>query len=449
MNWYKTIGLAMCAVLVGLFSYFASYNVSSYTYAPIISAALCVALVCFIIFRCMKALHRQWTGGGDGDAPIRLFEDERRIPIWALIIILILSRVLVYVLAWLINRYLGHSGSFFSMWVRSDAPHYLGLAQNGYVTEGDPRFHIVFLPFYPGMIKLFWYAIQDYFVSGLAVSNIAAICAGVAAYKLALLDMDGRAALRSVKYLFILPAAIFFSAPMTESLFLLLSLLCIYCIRVNRWLLGCLMGLLAAFTRSLGVLLIVPAFIEYVTVLLEDRRAGDLRHYGWRALGKFLCLLLIPAGTGLYLLLNYRITGNALQFMVYQREHWTQQFCFFGQTLMYMTQNAIDWTTGNIPQFEGISLPNLIYIFGSLAVMIPAAKKMRASYTAYFLVYFAVAVGVTWLLSAPRYLTCAFPIAFALGQISEKKSVDVLLTLLLGAGFLAYLYMYLIDMPVY
>jgi hypothetical protein len=114
MNWYKTIGLAMCAVLVGLFSYFASYNVSSYTYAPIISAALCVALVCFIIFRCMKALHRQWTGGGDGDAPIRLFEDERRIPIWALIIILILSRVLVYVLAWLINRYLGHSGSFFS-----------------------------------------------------------------------------------------------------------------------------------------------------------------------------------------------------------------------------------------------------------------------------------------------------------------------------------------------
>jgi len=400
----------------------------------------------------MKALHRQWMGGDDEgaqDAPIRLFEQEKRMPIWTLILILVLSRVLVYVLGALINRYLGNVGSFYSMWVRSDAPHYLGLAQNGYVTEGDPRFHIVFLPFYPGVIKLFWYAIQDYFLSGLAVSNIAAVCAGVVAYKLALLDMDGRAALRSVKYLFLLPAALFFSAPMSESLFLLLSLLCIYCIRMNRWLLGCLIGLLGAFTRSLGVLLIVPAFIEYVTVMLEDRRAGDMRNYGWRALGKFLCVLLIPLGTGLYLLLNYRITGNALQFMVYQREHWTQQFCFFGDTMRYMTQNAIAWSNGNMQQLLGISLPNLLYIFGSLAVMIPAAKKMRASYTAYFLVYFAVAVGVTWLLSAPRYLTCAFPVAFALGQISEKKSVNVVLTVLLGAGFLAYLYMYLVDMPVY
>ena len=30
-----------------------------------------------------------------------------------------------------------------------DAPSYLGIAENGYVTSGDAMYHIVFLPFYP------------------------------------------------------------------------------------------------------------------------------------------------------------------------------------------------------------------------------------------------------------------------------------------------------------
>ena len=34
-------------------------------------------------------------------------------------------------------------------WLKSDSPSYLGIAENWYVTEGDPRFHIVFFPFYP------------------------------------------------------------------------------------------------------------------------------------------------------------------------------------------------------------------------------------------------------------------------------------------------------------
>ena len=43
----------------------------------------------------------------------------------------------------------GRQGGFLpalSLWLKGDAPHYLGIADNWYVTTGDARFHIVFFP---------------------------------------------------------------------------------------------------------------------------------------------------------------------------------------------------------------------------------------------------------------------------------------------------------------
>ena len=34
-----------------------------------------------------------------------------------------------------------------------DADHYLGIIENWYVAEGDPRLHIVFLPLYPALAR--------------------------------------------------------------------------------------------------------------------------------------------------------------------------------------------------------------------------------------------------------------------------------------------------------
>jgi hypothetical protein len=75
------------------------------------------------------------------------------------------------------------------------------------------------------------------------------------------------------------PMAFFFSAVYSESLFLALSVGCIYLARRGRWGLACGLGALAAASRNTGVLLVVPLALLYLYGPREDSaaRAG----VGW------------------------------------------------------------------------------------------------------------------------------------------------------------------------
>ena len=104
-------------------------------------------------------------------------------------------------------------------------------------------------------------------------------------------------------------------------------------------------------------------------------------------------------------------------------------------------------------------LPNLIFIFGSLAVLLVSIKKMRVSYLLYFAAYLFVSCGASWLLSAPRYLTAlaVLPIALALlcssrddeEDVKKAKSKALLIGILLGFGQLLYLMAYIFGLSVY
>ena len=74
---------------------------------------------------------------------------------------------------------------------------------------------------------------------------------------------------------------------------------------------------------------------------------------------------------------------------------------------------------------------------------------IRASYLAYFMVYYAASMGATWLLSAPRYLTCCFPLAIALASRARPRGVTLLLYAAFAAAQLAYLWAYVNGWPVY
>ena len=210
--------------------------------------------------------------------------------------------LLTYVLFSLLLTYLirvaaGYGGSFknyLSFWTCADSAHYLDIARDGYLSEGsiDRLVQLVFLPGYPLAVRLMQVFVGDYLYAGLLVSALSFAGAGWALYRLARLDMDHDGALRTVKYLCLMPGAFFFAAPMSESLFLLLCALCVYCTRKDCWHAGCLFGALAAFTRSLGLMLFVPLFFELVSSLAKEGK----RH----SLGRFAALLLIPLGFGAY-----------------------------------------------------------------------------------------------------------------------------------------------------
>lgn len=376
-----------------------------------------------------------------GSAPNRR-EIYIKIAVWML-----LTRALVYVAGYILHSAVfGAEGTLFSsmeeIWSRTDAPHYLDIARFGYQPSGEDAVFLVFFPLYPYLVHVGLVLLGDVFVSGLLLSNAAAVLAALALYELASLDMHWDAAMRAVKYAFIMPSAFFYSATLSESLFLLLCLLCMLAIRKKRWFLGGLLGGLAALTRSLGVLLAVAVAVEWV-------HEARLRFRDWRTWLNALYILLIPMGFGVYLLVNYLVSGNPLQFLIYQREHWSQEFGSFFASIRTIAEMALHDAHQSPDMTFALWIPQLIGIFAALALMIAMARRLRPSYTAFSIAYFVVAIAPTWLLSAPRYLLTLFPLAMVLGVMTEKRLPDILLTSVMALGFLAFMTAYLGGMPIF
>ncbi|MNB86188.1 hypothetical protein D3C75_331250 [compost metagenome] len=453
----RSISIIFAAIMLAAGVYWVTH-VTSWTVMGTAGAVACYGLFIMTGLRAIPALTGYITAGRNPQHSRLEDTKDLRKKTWTTIIVWVLiSRGLMLIAAYAFliikNGYTGSLDDYLNQaWhvTGIDAPSYLGIAENGYVTEGDPRFHIVFLPFFPILIRVAYFFTNNFLAAGYAVSNLCTIALALVAYELAALDMNRKEALRVVKYMFIFPAAFFFLLPMTESLFLLLSLLSIYLIRQKKWLLACLCAALAGFTRSPGVLLAVPIVIELWRGLAETYKSAHKKAFKRKLAAAAGCLAIVPLGLLAYLYINYAVYGNALQFSIYQREHWFQRQYLFFDTVRYQMEYAVGkFKEGDSRSLFGLWLPNLLAIFTTLYVMLRSAKKLHPSYTAYMIVYFVFVTGPTWLLSAPRYLAAAFPLAFAVVLLTKDKAKDTAITVLCIAGSLLYLALFVWRYPIY
>lgn len=238
-----------------------------------------------------------------------------------------------------------------------------------------------------------------------------------------------------------MPGVFFFAAPMTESLFLLQSLLSLYLARKKHWIAACLMGALAAFTRSVGLILFVPVLYELIceTVLSCKKKRINIR----KTIICYLSLVIIPLGFAVYCFINYQITGNPFQFLTYQKEHWSQSIGYFFNTASYQIEYMIgEFHALNWESMMGLWIPGIICFFGALCTLILSVKRICSSYVAYSIVYFVVTMGATWLLSAPRYLLILFPLPATLAALTDKRWIESLLTIILSVINVLYLFMF-------
>lgn len=333
--------------------------------------------------------------------------------------------------------------SLFSHW---DAPHYLDIARLGYTADkslGDQWLFIVFYPLYPALTALIKPLLGSEFSAATAISWACLAGACYWLYRLSLLDNDRREARRAVKYLLIFPAAVFLGAPYTESLFLLLTVLSLYALRKNCWWLAGLMGFLAALTRNLGVLLVLPFAVELFTKLgimadLRKFKSGKV----WKDLLKQGCwVLLIPLGLAAYLLINQAVYGNPFMFLKIQNDHWGQHT----QPIWSTVLSTWNYLTGNE------TLEVKLYLWGpqmaGMAAMLIAlpfmVRRLRPSYAAYLIVYVFMALTPSWLLSFNRYMMGAVPLFIGIAAMTRKRWVDntltvifVALMLFLAAGYM-------------
>lgn len=455
--------LVPLAILCVLYGIWFAVDRPAYVESIVMSLVITVGFA-WLLLRYVPQFLRALSGN---EQPL-LTEDGLRMrrkaswgELFLILFYLLLFRIAVMAVAYAIhNAVNGYTGTFITvqrLWASySDAPHYLSIAAKGYLSEGASTnyeyLNLVFLPFYSYCVRIVsWFGI-NLVRSGFMISNGAAMCGAVVLYLLVKMDYGRACAGRSVVYYCILPAACLLFATMSDGLFFFLSVLAMYCVRKEKYWLASICAALAAYTRLLGIVLIVPIAIEYVSYLVSKRRLDphpNLLAAVLRVLNG-VSLILIPLAFSLYLLQNYMISGNAFQFLIYQQENWSQSFAPFFNTAGYQTDYLVNaFLNHDYESALALWIPNILYVFGSLGLILATMKRMRASYVGYFIAYFFMSVSASWLLSAPRYLTCCFPVIIAVAMLTDKRRVNVPVMLLSITCFVLYLYAFIARYPVY
>ena len=350
------------------------------------------------------------------------------------------SRALLFLVLVVSCRAGGDPASFFfdplSALTHWDGNHYISLAENFYVNEGDARFHLVFFPLYPMILRCFFLMGFDVRLAGVLVSNACLFGSAFLLYRLVERASDEKGGERATRFLLFCPLTIFFSIPYSESLFLFLTLLSVYLARRGKFGLAVTSGALCAATRLLGALVAVPIFYEAL-LRVRDKKGG-LRD----ALVSALKTTPVALGTAFYLYLNWRVSGNPLQFLTYQSEHWSQRFGSFSNTLRYTLSNAFSYEDFSLRL--GTWIPQALYILLVLVFLLLAYRKISAGDGAYAILYLYFAVAPTWLLSGSRYLTGLYALYPMLASLTKRRFADYALMSLSCLGLVYFTYFYAI-----
>ena len=319
----------------------------------------------------------------------------------------------------------------FKLYSGLDSKHYFDIARSGYsVTNGAGEIlDLVFFPGYPVLTGILMLALPE-MLSGYLAAWIPFLIAGMTLYRLFRLDYDRRKSLRILLWMCLLPGAVFYSYPMSESLFLAAAAGTVYTARTRRWFAAGVCGFLAAFTRSTGLLLLVPLGIE-----LLEQYAGRYRKDAKRLVRDGACLLMIPLAFAVYLYINYAAEGDPLKFLQYQKSNWHQEAGWFFRTAGIQMDYAVRNWTENRVKFWGLWVPNLAVGFSSLLLMLLKGRKLRVSDGAWFFAYFAVCYGASWLLSGPRYMAVFWPMAILTEEIRVPKAVKAVVLLAAAAVY--------------
>lgn len=307
------------------------------------------------------------------------------------------------------NQFLSDQTSFLGMWNRWDASHYLNIAQNGYTAVGEDRFLIVFFPFYPLLVAATNVVVGDSLLSGFVVTTLASLALALLFRALVKVDYSESTAQYAVFFLFVFPTSYFLHIPYTESLFLALTIGSFLAARKQMWLVCGVLGFLSCLTRINGLILVPALLFE----LLEDYRENRRVEAAW------LYLILIPIGFVGYLLLNFYVTGDALMFMTYQREHWYRYFRFPWEGIWETVKKV---NTSGATDSQMVGFQETFYIAVGLAGVVFGWAHLRWSYRVWMILNWLLFISTSFVLSVPRYTLTLFPL-FILFALGAKKNL--------------------------
>jgi hypothetical protein len=326
---------------------------------------------------------------------------------------------------------------FLNYWAHWDGAWYSEVAMEGYGARAPES--TAFFPLYPLLARLVSVLPGGPAVCGVLISLLCTAFALFFVYRIAENLYGVRAARASTLALAFFPTAFFLNAVYTEALFLALTAGAVWAARVRgNLLLAGVFGALAAATRNLGVLLLIPLFFEWM------RRR---RRLGFRGLAG---LVLVPAGLVAYAVFLRQRFGDPLVFARQQNAYWERELTGPLTTLGRAWHDAgegmkyvLDPSTLFLgapagPSLEASNTLNLAFLVFFLLVMLVGLAVLPPELSVYALLIVLLPVLTPApefpLMSLPRFVLGAFPVFLVLGYLLSRSRVALISYLVLGAG---------------
>lgn len=347
--------------------------------------------------------------------------------VWAPLTIFVAWRAATHLLVLLSAAYfpdeLGHPEGYpahflLERWVRWDARWYLQIAESGYWQSAGHSFQsYAFFPLYPLVTNLVFRVVGDVSISSFFVSNLCFVAALVVLHLYVEKRFGHDTTRRTVLLVISTPFAVFFGAPYTESMFLLLAVSTFWLGERGRWWTSGLVGALCAATRLVGVALLPALGLLY----LQDIRSG-LRRVDARALAPFLVL----TGTGAFAVYLWAAFGDPLAFYRASALGWGR---YHPLRHGWDQLNFLAW----LPSFdEPIHYLNLLALLIGAALVPVIWRRLGPCHALFVVIGIAVPLSAG-LESIGRYVSVLFPCFIAAAHLLRNR---VALGLAVGIGAL-------------
>lgn len=365
----------------------------------------------------------------DGKQAVVL-DAPRRSRLWKLLALTLVVKALVIflgVLSLMIHRdqSVPFGSSWLTIWNQWDAPHYLEIARDGYVSEGEQARWIVFFPLYPWIVRITSWLFENPVVAAFVVSGIASVAAVWLLFELARLETNERIARNAVFFLLVFPTSYVLHIGYTESLFLALTLGSIVSARRGSWMLAGVLAGFASLARINGLVLIPTLAIEAAL----QYRSGQHRR-----ISSFVWIVAGIAGFLIYLGINFRVFGDPFAFLGFQREFWHKSLAPPWVGIIGAWQSIFTRTP---EQAAMVGVSEFGFALLGLGATIWSAYRLRATYAVWMAGNWLLLTSTSYLLSAPRYVLILFPMYVLFGLATEKhpvagQAISILSILLLG-----------------
>ncbi|MDX2186356.1 MAG: mannosyltransferase family protein [Opitutaceae bacterium] len=332
-----------------------------------------------------------------------------RTPYFRILLLFLLSRLFVAGCAFVSrgviepSKFFGPPNHWLDYVTRWDASWYISIVVDGYQHQPGTQSNVAFFPLYPLIVKAFAWA-GDVRIVGMVVSNLCLLLASFVLWALfarrdaGIREPDTKDSVPDIAVALFLfnPVTLFFSIMYTESLFFLLTTSTVLAAQTGRWGLAFAAAFAAGTTRSTGLLLALPLFVEYYRVSLHPfrwERRIDLR-------GLFLSSAPALGVLAFALHLAARF-GDPLLFSSVQRT-WKRALVWPWQTL------TPEYLRVYAPFYLGWFL--FFLAVGVLLIGRGMLTRIRWSYSVLGIAMILLYLSSGRLESIPRYLSVVFPL---------------------------------------